>query len=106
MFAIISHKGNQYRLEPEKSAKIDFLGYNAKEGEKIKFEEVLLISDDKKTSLGSPILKNCSVEVEVVGETKEDKQTALKFHSKKRYKRNLGHRQKKTVVKVIKISQK
>jgi len=105
MFAIVNYNGNQYRLSPDKEYKID-LDLTKKEKEKMTFSDVLLYSDDKKVLVGTPNLVDISVEAEVLGQIKDKKVTGLKFHSKKRYKRNLGHRQMYTQIKVLKINLK
>lgn len=105
MFAIIKHNGNQYRVSPDKEYSIDF-DETKKEKDIIKFSEVLLFSNDNKVLVGEPILDKMSVEAEVLGQMRDKKVTGLKFHSKKRYKRNLGHRQTYTQIKILKINLK
>lgn len=122
MFAIISHKGNQYKFEPDKSYKIDLIKQEKAPTislradvevptesvgkEKITFSEVLVISDEKKNIIGSPLIPNASVEAEIVGNAVDKKIGVFKFHSKKRYQRNHGHREDYTLVKILKINQK
>ena len=103
MFAIISHKNNQYKIVPGKEYEVALLDSKEK---KVIFSDVMLYSDDKKVVVGEPMLKNVSVEAEIIGSTKGEKVTAIKFKSKKRYKRNLGHRQDYTKIKVLNINLK
>jgi large subunit ribosomal protein L21 len=100
MYAIISHNGTQYRVEPEKEYKIDLVATDEK---KITFSSVLLVADDKETKIGTPYVEGASVEAEVLGLARGPKLTAIKFKPKKHYKRNLGHRQDYTLVKVSAI---
>jgi large subunit ribosomal protein L21 len=104
VFAIISHKGNQYKFEPDKSYKIDLVSHEETE-KKITFSDVLLISDEKKNTVGNPVIKDASVEAEIVGDVVDKKVSIFKFHSKKRYQRNRGHREEYTLVKILKINQ-
>lgn len=103
MFAIISHNGNQYQVSPDKVYSIDLIESDEKD-KKIVFSDVLLFSDDKKVLVGEPTLRNVNVEAEILGTVRGEKLTATKFHAKKRYKRNLGHRQSYTSIKVLKIN--
>jgi len=104
MFAVISHKGNQYKVLPNKEYQIDLLELNPDE-KKINFSEVLLINDGKKVVIGNPFIEGASVEAEFVKNISDDKVEVFKFHSKKRYKRTHGHRQKYSIVKILNIKQ-
>ena len=106
MFAVISNKGNQYRFVLDKEYDLD-LGTEVDETQKtIKFNDVLLVSDDKKTVVGEPYIEGASVEAEILKTGFGEKSSSLKFHAKKRYTRHLGHRQASTRVKVVKITLK
>jgi large subunit ribosomal protein L21 len=105
VFAIISHKGNQYKFELNKDYKIDLIDH-ADDEKNLTFSDVLLISDEKKNIVGSPLVKNASVEAEILGDITDKKVNVFKFHSKKRYQRNRGHREDYTLVKILKINQK
>lgn len=105
MYAIISHNGNQYQVSPDKEYQIDLMNTDEKD-KKVVFSDVLLFSDDKKVLVGDPKLKNVTVEAEILGLSRGKKLNAIKFHSKKRYTRYLGHRQDYTLIKVLKINLK
>lgn len=102
MFAIISHKSKQYKVEVGKSYKLDLVE-EVKE-KKIKFDEVLLIADEKSVKVGEPTIKGASVEAEILGDVKADKVNILKFHAKKHYKRVNGHRQNYTEIMISSIN--
>ena len=106
MFAIISYKGNQYMVMPEKEYNIDLVLPEEADKKKIEFSEVLLISDDSKVTVGQPIINGASVEAEIVAEVREEKTTVRKFHSKKRYQRTIGSRDTKTRIKILNINVK
>ena len=105
MFAVMSHKGNQYKVEPNKEYQIDLISSDIKE-KKINFSEVLLINDDKKVHVGNPTIAGASVEAEIVKNISDEKVEVFKFHSKKRYKRTYGHRQPYSIIKVLSIKVK
>ena len=100
MFAVVSYNGKQYKVAEGKTYKIDLLEHS--EDKKISFSDVLLIEDEK-ILVGTPLVEGAKVEAEIIEDIKDDKVSGIKFHAKKRYKRNLGHRQQYTLVKITKI---
>ena len=102
MFAIAEIKGHQYKVSEGDKLLVSRM-VEAKKGDKIKFNEVLLISD-KEVEVGMPFISGAYVEVQVLDEVKGDKIRVFKMKPKKRYRRTLGHRQKYTEVEVTKIS--
>jgi len=101
MFAIVSDEGKQYKFEVGRIYDIDL---HDSEEKKITFSDVLLISDEKETKIGEPTIKGATVEADFLGEIKGDKVEVFKFHAKKHYKRNNGHRQKYSKVKISSIN--
>lgn len=93
-------------VSPEREYDIDLVSDEDAKDKNIKFSEVLLISDDSKVTVGQPAIDGAVVEAEIVSEVREPKTTVLKFHSKKRYQRTLGHRARKTRIKILKINVK
>lgn len=101
MFAIVDHKNKQYRVTVGQTLNIDL---DSEISEKtVKFENVLLFSDEKSTKVGDPTIKGAVVEAEVLGEIKDEKVKISKFHAKKHYQRNNGHRQKYVEIKISSI---
>lgn len=103
MFAVISYKGNQYKVEPDREYKVDLIDL-AGDQKEINFSDVLLFNDGKETVVGQPTISGASVVAEIVGNIRDDKVRVFKFKAKKRYKREHNHRQNYTVVKVVKIN--
>ena len=101
-FAIIKTGGKQYLVNPGQKLKIEKL--DAKEGEKVVFDEILLISDDKKTAVGTPYVKDAKVEAKVLKQGRAKKIIVFKYHAKTRYRKKKGHRQPFTEVEIQKIS--
>lgn len=67
------------------------------------FEEINLLSNEGKVSIGSPGVKNARVEATIKEQIKGDKVIAFKHKAKKRYSRKVGHRQLLTVLHPDKI---
>ncbi|MCT4592525.1 MAG: 50S ribosomal protein L21 [Candidatus Gracilibacteria bacterium] len=101
MFAVIETGGKQYRVE--KGDKIQIEKLNEKVGAKVKFDNVLLVADDKDVEVGKPTVEKVTVSAKVLEQGKADKITVFKFKSKKRYQKKQGHRQQYTEIEITDI---
>ena len=101
MFAIVLHKGKQYKFEAGKTYEIDLLDSTEK---KVVFDNVLLVSDEKNIKVGDPQVKDANVEGEIIENIKGEKVQVFKFHAKKHYQRSNGHRQDYTKIKISSIN--
>ncbi|MCL5410344.1 MAG: 50S ribosomal protein L21 [Patescibacteria group bacterium] len=106
MFAVVSYKGNQYKLALNKEHKIDLVDDLGDNKKKITFSEVLAANDGNKNIIGTPVIKDAFVEADFVKNISDEKALVFKFKAKKRYKRTQGHRQPYTLIKVTNISLK
>lgn len=107
MFAVIKTGGKQYLVEPGKTLvveKLSNLGKELKPGDKITFNQVLLTDDGEKAQIGTPLVSGAKVEGELIDEKKGRKVTIIKFKSKTRYRRKIGHRQIQARVKILNIA--
>jgi large subunit ribosomal protein L21 len=101
MYAIIRAAGKQYKAEKGKTLRLPLM--EAEAGSKITFDEVLLSSDGRTISAGTPLVKGAKVTGEVVGQGKEPKIYVFKFKRRKNYRRKTGHRQGYTEVRIIDV---
>jgi len=101
MYAIIKAGGKQYRVQKGDVIKVEKM--NVEAGDTVTFDEVLLISDEKKVSVGAPVLKGASVEAKVVENGKNAKVIIYKYKPKKDFKKKQGHRQPYTMVEIQNI---
>ena len=104
MYAVIDACGRQYKVAEGDLVFVEKL--EANEGEKVTFDQVLLISDDGKVKVGTPTIKNAKVEATVVAQGKAKKIVVFKYKAKKNERKKQGHRQPYTQVKIEKISVK
>ena len=104
MYAVIDACGRQYKVAEGDLVFVEKL--EANEGEKVTFDQVLLISDDGKVKVGNPTIKNAKVEATVVKQGKAKKIVVFKYKAKKNERKKQGHRQPYTQVKIEKISSK
>lgn len=102
MYAVIKTGGKQYLVEPGQKLKVEKL--DAKEGATISFGEVLLVFDDKKTEVGTPVVRDAKVEAKVLKQGRARKVIVFRYHSKTRYRKKKGHRQHFTEVEITKVA--
>ena len=98
MYAIVEFKGNQYKAE--KDAVLDVAHLDAKAGDTVTIDTVLMTSDGAKVSVGTPYVKGAKVQIVVEDSFRDKKVLVLKYKSKKDYHRLIGHRQQYTNVRV------
>lgn len=101
MFAVIRTGGKQYRVQEGDILEVEKL--NKKEGQKVVFDEVLLIEDGEKILIGAPLIEKAQVRAEVVANFKDEKIIIFKKKRRKQYRRTRGYRQELTRVKVEEI---
>lgn len=101
MYAIIESCGRQYKVS--EGDVVFFEKFDVDEGKKIIFDNVVLVSDDKKVEVGAPYVKGVKVEGKVVSHGKGKKILVYKYKAKKNYRRTRGHRQPYTKVEITKI---
>ncbi len=102
MLAIIKTGGKQYKIEEGNKIKVEKL--TGEVGDKITFEEVLFVGDDKKISVGTPVVDKSMVEGKILAQDRHDKVWGIKHKAKKRYKKKYGHRQSYTEIEITKVA--
>jgi len=100
-YAVIVSGGKQYRVSEGETVTVEKL--EGKEGDKVVFEEVLLVVDGEKRWLGQPKVEGAKVSGVIKRQFKGEKIRILKFRAKSRYRRRKGHRQLLTEVEIKKI---
>jgi large subunit ribosomal protein L21 len=103
MYAVIKTGGKQYRVAEGDVVEIEHLSVK---GPKTSFTPVLVVTDDGKTVYGAKDLRSYSVSAKIVGDSKGDKVTVLKYRSKSGYSSKTGHRQLHSVIEITGISLK
>jgi len=96
MFAVIESGGKQLKVTEGENLQVELL--TGEEGSKVEFNKVLMISDGKKSKVGSPFLEKAKVIGKVVRHGKSDKIKVFKMKRRKGYRRTQGHRQSFTEV--------
>lgn len=101
MYAVVATGGKQYRVQEGDIIQVEKLPGDI--GAEISFETVLLFSDGKKVSVGTPALEKGLVQGHIVEQGKAKKIIVFKYKRRKRYRRKQGHRQQYTAVKIDRI---
>ena len=101
MYAIIEICGKQYKVA--EGDVVFFEKLDVEEGKKVTFDNVVLVSDDKKVEVGAPYVKGVKVEGKVLANGKAKKIIVYKYKAKKNYRRTQGHRQPYTKVEITSI---
>ena len=103
MIAVIKTGGKQYQVKKDDVLSIEKFPAN-KAGDKVTFDQVLLLIDDKENvTMGDPLVKGAKVEATLVRDYKDKKVTVIKYKAKTRYKKTVGHRQHQAEIKIEKI---
>ena len=101
-YAIFVSGGRQFRAEPGVTIKVPLL--QAKPGDEVTFENVLVASDGKNVQTGAPLLKGAKVTAEVVRHGKDKKVRIFRFARRNGYRRHGGHRQDFTEIKIAGVN--
>ena len=101
MYAIIEACGKQYKVA--EGDVIFFEKLDAEEGKKVKFDNVILVSNEENVQVGNPYVKGAKVEGKVISHGKAKKIIVFKYKAKKNYRRKQGHRQPFTKVEITSI---
>jgi large subunit ribosomal protein L21 len=103
MYAVIKTGGKQYKVAPGDTLRVESLAGDV--GAQVSFDQVLLIADGDKQTVGNPLVKGGKVAAEVVKHGRGDKIRIIKHRRRKHYHKEQGHRQNFTEVKITGITQ-
>lgn len=103
MFAVIKTGGKQYLVREGEALKVEKLEIEV--GAPVELEVLMVAEEDGSTvKVGQPTVKGAKVAATVVEHGRAKKISVIKFKSKVRYRRNVGHRQPFTKIQIEKIT--
>ena len=102
MFAIVVAGGRQEKVQPGATVLVDRL--EAKPGDELTFDRVLLVDNDGDILTGTPYVAGATVSGVVEAQTRGKKIRVFKTKRRKQYRRTKGHRTHSTRVKVTAIN--
>jgi large subunit ribosomal protein L21 len=104
MYAIVDIAGQQFKVQ--KDQKIYVHRLQAEEGSSMSFDKVMLIDNDGKVTIGTPLIDGASVKATVLKHMRGDKVIVFKKKRRKGYQKSNGHRQDLTHIHIEEISAK
>jgi large subunit ribosomal protein L21 len=102
MYAVIRTGGKQYRVSAGEALRVEKL--DAQTGTEIVLTEVLMIGQGEDVTIGAPLVDGAAVKATVLSQGKGDKVRIFKMRRRKHYRKNQGHRQLYTEIRIDSIS--
>ena len=102
MYAVIQSGGKQHRVVEGETLKVELL--KAETGSTITFDDVLMLVNGESIQIGAPVVAGATVTAEVVGHGRHDKIRIIKMRRRKHYRKQQGHRQWFTELKITGIA--
>ena len=104
MYAIVEIAGQQFKVEKDQQIFVHRL--EEKEGDKVEFDNVLLIDNNGKVNVGAPAISGAKVTAKVLDHVKGGKVVVFKKKRRKGYRVKNGHRQAFTQIEIQSIVEK
>ena len=101
MYAIVEIAGHQFKVEKDQKVFVNRL--QTEEGNKVSFDNVLLLADGTKVTIGAPAIDGAQVGAKVLKHLKGDKVIVFKKKRRKGYRVKNGHRQSLTEIQIESI---
>lgn len=92
-FAIIATGGKQYPVSVGDVIRVETLSGDLKKGDKVIFDQVLLVDNGKDTTIGTPYIPRATVTATISKIGRAPKVLVVKYKQKSRYWKRNGHRQ-------------
>lgn len=101
MFAVVTIAGKQYKVTPGQTIEVDRIEGSV--GDTVKFSEVLLTNEEKKTQVGTPVISGLTVKAKIIAQEKGEKVEVRRYKSKVRYRKHIGFRPLLTKLEILSI---
>ena len=102
MYAVIRTGGKQYRIQVGEKIKVEQI--EAQSGSELILDQVLMVADGEKISMGNPLVEGATVSATVLGQGRHDKIRIFKMRRRKHYQKHQGHRQNYTEIQITGIA--
>ena len=102
VYAVFETGGKQYKVNEGDVIFIERL--DASEGDTVKFDKVLVVSDNDGIKVGAPYVEGAAVDAVVVKNGKAPKIYVMTYKPKKNEKKKIGHRQPYTKIQISSIA--
>jgi large subunit ribosomal protein L21 len=102
MYAVFQSGGKQHRVSEGQTLRLEKL--DVETGATVQFDTVLMVANGEEITVGAPVVEGGKVTAEVVKHGRGDKVKIVKFRRRKHSRKQQGHRQWFTEVKITGIS--
>ncbi|MDP5031199.1 MAG: 50S ribosomal protein L21 [Paraglaciecola sp.] len=102
MYAVFQSGGKQHRVAEGQTVRLEKI--EVAPGESVEFGDILMVSNGDDVKIGMPFVNGGKVTAEVVTHGRGDKVNIVKFRRRKHSRKQMGHRQWFTEVKITGIS--
>ncbi|BEU01731.1 50S ribosomal protein L21 [Agarivorans sp. OAG1] len=102
MYAVILSGGKQHRVAEGQTLRLEKL--DVETGNTVEFDNVLLVANGEDVKVGAPYVDGTKVTAEVVSHGRGDKVKIVKFRRRKHSRKQQGHRQWFTEVRITGIN--
>lgn len=102
MYAVVESGGKQHRVIEGETLKVEKLDLAT--GESLTIDQVLMVGEGESVKIGAPYVAGSTVTAEVVSHGRHEKVTIVKFRRRKHHRKQMGHRQWYTELKITSIA--
>lgn len=102
MYAVFQSGGKQHRVAEGQTVRLEKI--EVAPGETVEFDNVLMVSGEDNIKIGTPYVDGGKVTAEVVNHGRGEKINIVKFRRRKHSRKQMGHRQWFTEVKITGIN--
>jgi large subunit ribosomal protein L21 len=101
MYAVVRSGGKQVRVSPGDIVNVEKLAVES--GATVELTDVLLVSSEAGTTVGTPVVPNAKVICQALGEGKAKKIVIYRYKRRKGFAKKQGHRQPYTRLSIQEI---
>ena len=102
MYALVKTGGKQYRVEKDDTILVERIA--AEEGAEVILNDIVMLGDGDKVTIGTPTVDGAAVSATVLSQTRGPKIIIFRRKRRKNHRRTQGHRQDLTLLKITDIS--
>ena len=103
MYALVRTGGKQYRVAKDDTILVERI--SADEGAEVILDDIVMLGDGDKVTVGTPRVEGAAVSATVVRQTRGPKIIIFRRKRRKNHRRTQGHRQDLTLLKINAIAE-
>ena len=103
MYALVRTGGKQYRVSKDDTILVERI--SADEGAQVILDDVVMLGDGDKVTIGTPRVEGAAVSATVMRQTRGPKIIIFRRKRRKNHRRTQGHRQDLTLLKINAIAE-